>query len=151
MNRHPPEKDKSDRNIDDTYVYDSASGLYKPQSHENEEERREKRRGRNSRLPFFANVRRDWLTIFFSAVTLVVVGAYTYYAKGQWHEMIRAANAAKSAAETARLQLELSERPWVHAQISLSGPFTFTINGANIPLEIIRLNTGNSPALTSAI
>src|SRR5450631_872066 len=94
MNRHPPEKDKSDRNIDDTYVYDSASGLYKPQSHENEEERREKRRGRNSRLPFFANVRRDWLTIFFSAVTLVVVGAYTYYAKGQWHEMIRAANAA---------------------------------------------------------
>jgi hypothetical protein len=55
MNRHPPEKDKSDssnhvRNIDDTYVYDSASGLYKPQSHENEEEHREKQRGRNSRL-----------------------------------------------------------------------------------------------------
>jgi hypothetical protein len=57
-----------------------------------------------------------------------------------------AAKAAKSAADTAAAQLELTERPWVDAYITLDGPFDFNVNGANIHLKLILRNSGHSPA-----
>jgi len=63
----------------------------------------------------------------------------------------RAAIAAKSAADTAASQLELVERPWVDATITLDGPLTFNVNGANIPLHFAIRNTGNSPAQSLVI
>jgi hypothetical protein len=119
---HDDESDSSDqlRNVDDTYVFNSTSGLYQPKTLENGEQRQEQQRGRKSKLPFFVDVRRDWLATAISILTLSVVAAYTYYAKGQWHEMIRAADAAQEAAEAARdnadsaiKRTHLDERAWV--------------------------------------
>ncbi|MGA8366095.1 MAG: hypothetical protein ACLQMT_01760 [Candidatus Acidiferrales bacterium] len=63
----------------------------------------------------------------------------------------QSANAATSAADTATKQLELTDRPWVDATIALDGPFSFDINGANIPLKVTLRNTGHSPALSVVI
>jgi hypothetical protein len=59
----------------------------------------------------------------------------------------KSANAAKDASDIAAKQLELSERPWVDADIKLDGPFDFEEGGgANLPLKISVRNTGHSPA-----
>jgi hypothetical protein len=44
-----------------------------------------------------------------SLVTLLVVGVYTYYAGGQWQEMIKATHAAKDAASISALALQSSQ------------------------------------------
>jgi hypothetical protein len=77
--------------------------------------------------------------------------AYTVFTGLMYCVNKKAADAAKSAAETAASQLELSERPWVDAQILLNGPLTFNINGASIPLKLSLRNTGHSPAMFVAI
>jgi hypothetical protein len=101
------------------------------------------------------------------AIGLVIITAfYTHYAKKQaeiaqctlgeiikqFPEIQKSASAAKSAAETSANQLELTERPWVDASITIDGPFSFgmsgdSVVGAGIPLKILLRNTGNSPAL----
>jgi hypothetical protein len=95
-----------------------------------------------------------------TATWLAVIAACIYATIAAWQgwEMRKAAMAtqdaavaAQKAADTAANQLELAERPWVDANISLDGPFTFNINGASIPLKITLRNTGHSPALTVTI
>jgi len=73
-------------------------------------------------------------------LTLVITGSsiyYTKYAKRQWKVM--------------RDQLEISERPWVDANISLDGPLFFNVNGANLQFVFQLMNTGHSPALAMQI
>ncbi len=70
------------------------------------------------------------------------------------------AQAALIAAGTAQKQLELSERPWVSADVSLAGPLIYKIvagpriyefSGAQISLRIVLKNTGNSPAVAVSV
>jgi hypothetical protein len=61
----------------------------------------------------------------------------------------RSANAAEQTVKTAMQELELTDRPWVDAAISLNGPFTFNVNGANIQLKIEMRNTGHTPAVAT--
>ena len=84
-------------------------------------------------------------------IGLLLLAVYTCYTIKMYRANKRAADAAKSAAETAARQLELSERPWVQAQISIAGPFNFNVNGANLHLRFQLLNTGHSPALATVI
>jgi hypothetical protein len=88
--------------------------------------------------------------------TFLVFVAYGIYTGRMYYANRDAADAAKSAADTAASQLELTERPWVDASIAIDGPFSFHINGdsveeASIPLKIVPRNTGHSPALSAAI
>lgn len=80
---------------------------------------------------------------------LVVLIAYTTFAALQWCANKKAADAAKSAADTAARQLELAERPWVDADIRINGPFAFNVNGASLNVLITTRNTGNSPAFNT--
>jgi hypothetical protein len=85
-----------------------------------------------------------------TAAELIGIGAvvfYTYYAHGQWHEMIRAADATKLAADIARDTLIASNRPWMTAEIQITGPLTFGKGQANLPLMYTLKNIGHSPAL----
>ena len=59
--------------------------------------------------------------------------------------------AMQHAGDLSAQQLELSERPWVEADIAIDGPLTFDINGARIPLKITLRNTGHSPALSTTV
>lgn len=63
----------------------------------------------------------------------------------------KAASAARDAADVGASQLELSERPWVDADIKVSGPLYFNVNGANLNVLITLRNTGHSPAVNTTI
>ena len=45
---------------------------------------------------------------------------------------VAVAGAAKSSAELSAQELELSERPWVDALMTIDGPFEFNVNGVNV-------------------
>jgi len=61
------------------------------------------------------------------------------------------AEAAKNSADTAARELELSERPWVDADVRINGPLAFNVNGANLSILITLRNTGHSPAFNTTI
>jgi hypothetical protein len=89
-------------------------------------------------------------------IGICLLAIYTWYSIKMYCANRDAANAAKSAAETAASQLELAERPWVDASIAIDGPFSFdmsgdSVAGARIPLKIVLRNTGHSPAVSVAI
>ena len=76
----------------------------------------------------------------------VATAFYTFYARKQLKAINDQLPELRASAETAKTQLELEERPWVDARITLDGPLTFDVNGANIPLRFDLRNTGRSPA-----
>jgi hypothetical protein len=47
--------------------------------------------------------------------------------------------------------LELAERPWVDANVSIDGPLTYDVNGARFQILITLRNTGRSPAFNTSI
>jgi hypothetical protein len=64
---------------------------------------------------------------------------------------IAVASAARSSAEISAKELELSERPWVDALMTIDGPFEFNVNGVNVHFKFQLVNTGHSPALATHI
>lgn len=147
--KHEGQPGKEFRQIDDTYVFDESSGLYEPKPVAERDGRQ--RHSYRALGKLRVRVATDWLTIFVSVLTLMVIGAYTEFARRQWVETKNAAKAAESAATTARQQLEMSERPWVDADIKIAGPLTFNINGGSLPLMITFRNSGNSPAFGTSV
>jgi hypothetical protein len=75
--------DQELRNIDDTYVFDSVSGLYKPKTEEGQTQR-----SANERAPLDVSVRRDRVAIVIAIATFAVVALYTFYARQQWKESV---------------------------------------------------------------
>ena len=63
------------RKIDDTYLFDSASGLYKPKTDAADGDR--ERDNTESKLPLRVAVTLDWIAIFLSIATLIAVASYT--------------------------------------------------------------------------
>ncbi len=64
---------------------------------------------------------------------VVLTWFYVRYSKAQWETMNR--------------QLELAERPWMSADVSIISPLEFDENGANITLRFQFKNGGHSPAV----
>lgn len=117
------------RQVDDTYVFDEASGLYKPIRR-----RKEKEITHQGQVEINPNliqtetrVQRDWLDFFLKALgflislfTLVLLIFTVCYARKQWKEAKRtadasicAAKAAASEAKTAREAFVTQNRPWL--------------------------------------
>jgi hypothetical protein len=88
----------------------------------------------------------DYVTFGLELLGLIVLCIYAAYTIKIYCANKKAADAAKSAADTAASQLELAERPWIDANISIDGPFEFNVNGANVHLKFTLRNTGHSPA-----
>ena len=57
------------------------------------------------------------------------------------------AEAAQSAAKTARRSLEISHRPWLVVKATVASPLTYDAQGANITIHYSIANIGNSPAI----
>jgi hypothetical protein len=66
-------------------------------------------------------------------------------------EMKEQTVAEKHIADNSTAELELSQRPWVDAQISLDGGLVYGINGTGVSLKIDLRNTGHSPAFATNI
>src|SRR6185437_11915003 len=86
---------------------------------------------------------------FVEVLGLIALVIYTIYTAKMYRANRDAADAAKESADTGIKQLELAERPWVDANITLDGPFTFNVNGANITVKIELRNNGHSPAFNT--
>jgi len=63
----------------------------------------------------------------------------------------KAAIASKNSADTAAKELELSERPWISADIVHNGPLMFDSSGASLSVRVLIRNTGHSPALNTTV
>jgi hypothetical protein len=58
--------------------------------------------------------------------------------------MSQATTAAQKSADAAVKQLEVSERPWIQLDLSLSEPLIFNKDGLQAVLKIVMNNTGHS-------
>ena len=91
-------------------------------------------------------------TFWVGALTLIMLTLYTWYTakmysanKKSADAATKAAKAAEHAADIAAAQLELTERPWIVADIvGITSPLTFDKEGAHIVVEFTVKNTGNS-------
>jgi hypothetical protein len=87
------------KNIEDRFLLDAANSIYKPKSY--------KETGIRKRLKkFWRNFRKHWAMVIINAATFAAVVYYAHYARLQWNEMKKAADAANdSAAEAKRSRL----------------------------------------------
>jgi hypothetical protein len=162
MNHYPSQKNKDCshselRTIDDTYVFDVSSGLYKPKSYEGTDSSRENAKEILWKDP--VPIKRDWFAIVISVVTLVFLILYTEHARVQADmariaatENLVAANAARDSADTAKqvadnatTSFHISERPYVTV-VSVEFDVPLEAN-KEIGLSVICDNSGHSPAL----
>jgi hypothetical protein len=165
MLRHPPDNEEENRKryarkIEDTYTFDSESGLYQPKAYAERKHREQEQPGSNERSRFFTDPKRDWVTIFVGIATLIVVGLYTHYARLQWYEMKRTAEQASAATTLAqqtlaenKRQFAASHRPYiwiVEERGDGLGPFQMVPSGplkGRLAFNFTFKNYGSAPAV----
>jgi len=96
----------------------------------------------------------EWIKLAVEIAMLFVVAAYAAVTSFQLIEMkitsdaaVKSANAAKSAADTAAEELELSQRPWVDFSFRIIGGLHQESNGITLKVDFSLKNIGHSPAL----
>src|SRR6266545_2296833 len=111
---------------------------------------------------------RDWLfradsNHVIACATVVAAIAAIFYTcsaaqtlsviRDQWRAMLEynrltriTADAAKSAADTSAKQLEIAERPWISASLSLGGPLVINKDGVRLIVVLSMNVSGHSPA-----
>jgi hypothetical protein len=92
----------------------------------------------------------DCVTLLIALFGLGGLWYYAYWSRVQATETIVATEAASSSAQTAKLQLELSQRPWVLAsyEIDKEHPLTVLDNGSvTIEFKESLENSGGSAAI----
>ena len=92
--------------------------------------------------------RRKTITFRVEMASAFVLFIYAVFTALIYCATKKAADAAKSAADTASKQLELAERPWVDTAIAIDGPLVWNVNGMNVTVKVATRNIGNSPALS---
>jgi hypothetical protein len=77
----------------------------------------------------------DYVTFGLELLGLIVLCIYAAYTIKIYCANKKAADAAKSAADTAASELELTHRPWVYTDIEITKPLTFDSSGAQIEIK----------------
>lgn len=89
----------------------------------------------------------NWLlTVFTGLLFFTSVGSDVLLLR-QTSITKESADAAKRVAETSAKELELTQRPWVKVQATISGPLTFDSNGVSVSLLVAISNIGRTPAM----
>jgi hypothetical protein len=94
MDSNPRDRDeqrpKHHFQFDRDFAFDQSTGIYKPKSNKSEDKCPHCDQPTGRRPPFSVEVKRDipayilaFLASLINAATLLVIGAYTYYAGGQ--------------------------------------------------------------------
>src|ERR1700738_3673096 len=100
MKHGPPNDDKNNPKhhfqFGWDFVLDKSTGIYQPKTNECEAKCDERYNSVGWNTPFLIEIKRDkfafiltFIASLVSAVTLGIVATYTYYAGGQWREMVR--------------------------------------------------------------
>lgn len=99
--------------------------------------------------------KRDWFDygkIGLEIAGFAVICVYAAYTIKIYCANQKSADAAKSAADTAASQLELTQRPWVFVKdAKVASPLTFDKDGAHVTFEITIHNSGLTPAVNALI
>jgi len=107
-----------------TFIFNSERNIYEPLT------QRENHDGKKSSyeispvFPIGVKIRRDFFDVaawLVALATFVVVATYTYYARGQWEEMRRAANASMEASQTAACALDENRRQFRDTLVQMQG------------------------------
>jgi len=130
MNSDPSDKNKERPKhhfqFDRDFVLNDEAGIYKPEPEKSTTDGQKKSHTVNivSHVP--VDIKRDVLALLFtifgvaiSAFTLIIVGQYTYYSRGQWHEMIRTAKANQESADATTDQTKLLRQQLVGSQAAV--------------------------------
>jgi hypothetical protein len=160
-NRYKCKSADESRNIDDTYIFDPGTGIYKPKTIETDQERTRKQAGTNRRSRFFTDPKTDWRPIliatFVSLLTVALLVATVHYTRLQWLEMKKAATASKRSADDADKSLLKSEeffkrdqRAYVYVRLIAEKNNGFTewpiSVTAHIGVNFQAVNSGKTPA-----
>jgi hypothetical protein len=131
-----PNGDRYIKDSEDRFFFDGASGIYKPKAYQTETKSRKQAK----------NSQRFLVTTFISALTLIAVGVYAYFAVLQWREMRSASAAAWESVAEIQRQTRLDERPWIRAITPLApSPIGFRA-GEIIQFHVIVRALGKTPA-----
>jgi hypothetical protein len=86
-------------------------------------------------------------TIAVGGLISAVIFGYQLSEMGSASELTRQSIAlSKQSLEASRDALIATQRPWVSAELSINGPFTFNEEGAQISIGVTLKNHGHSPA-----
>lgn len=96
------------RQIDDTYVFDPASGVYKPKTCYQEAKRKR-----------VTKIFKSWTPVVFSGLTLLLLWKTVNYTRLQWSEMKRAADAAQNTLREIQKQTTLMRQQLVGSQSAI--------------------------------
>jgi len=136
--------------VSEGYTFD---GVYKPKGYEKRDQKAYQKPGSDKWHRFFTDPKRDWVTAVISIATLLVVGAYTEFARRQWHEMQRAANEAHSATVAAqdslsfaKAQLQEEERPYIWFTATSSDSPKYVAIARQFIITYHYTNYGKTPA-----
>jgi hypothetical protein len=105
MNGHPQSNEKHCRsqhklpNVEDTYILDPSSEIYKPKTYYKKQKRD----------TVVNKLLKTWVPIVISAGTLWLLGKTVVIAEKQWEEMRISTEASTSAANTAAIALQSSQ------------------------------------------
>lgn len=139
----PPKKDQEEasrdqRDTDDSYIFDFASGLYTPKGYREQKQCEKPKPGDSKWLRFFTNPKRDWVATIVGILTLVGVGLYTYYARQQWC-------VANQTLKEIQRQARIDQRPWIQVTTPETIPSEVS-KGKIVPFVIHIHALGKTPA-----
>lgn len=161
LEKHQQRCDKYLERTKGEYALDFKSGIYKPESAYTDAKCQCCKPGTERKSPFFVNAATDWPPLFIGwvigALTLLVVGYYTYVTSGIYKTSQAtaigtiqaawatrdAAEAARSAANTAKETMVSSRRAWV----GLKDAPIISLGTEKVEYSIVLKNFGPSPAL----
>lgn len=139
--QHERDSDRYLQNIGDRYVFDGPSGIYKQQPTEATEEARRQPDPNQHGNPLWVNVRRDWLMIALSALTLILLGFTVHYAKKQWMAMNDTYKQMSQQTTLLQEQVEASMSATLSKQFKISWP-----DKNQGYLSVVLINRGRTDA-----
>lgn len=150
------------RLIDDTYIFDPVSGIYKPKTVISQQQRECEHSGHNRNARFFTDPRTDWkpiarVTIPVGLLTLALLAATVIYARRQWEAMnstyseiqkqtVAIQCTAQSAQKQATLLSQQMEAMQAAAINSDDGWINYNAAGKPLSVGVKVRNVGHGPA-----
>jgi hypothetical protein len=100
-----------------------------------EESAEEEKKKRRETIKFRVELTGAFVLVIYTAFTILM-----------WCANKKAAEAAKSAADTAAKQLEMTDRPWVAIEVAITSPLIYDDKGVRLDFSFVPKNIGHSPA-----
>jgi len=125
--------------VEPHFFFDEAYGIYMPKTYNPKEKHKRLKK-------LWKNFRNHWATIIINLATVIGIWVYAHYARLQWIEMQRAANAATSAASAAQQSADTAR----DALVAVQRAFIFTSNnwvqeGNFMKVIVAWENSGTTP------